>query len=626
MIISSPFHESNPRLGVMKVIVGAGLFVLLVALWRMQVTNGAHFDSREQAQSLRRIRIPSARGEIFDRNGVVLANNRPSYDVALYLEQLPRTSKKQDIVLAANNTLAPFRQTWPINTRLTDDAIRNHFARRRPLPLTVWRDLTPELVGAFVERVGNLPGVDLVVTPVRQYPQGKLAAHALGFVGKPEQRVNAEAEDVEDFDYFQPDTVGKQGVERARDEFLHGEPGGMTIRVSPGGSKVGVVGEKRATRGNRITLTLDARMQRIVEDALAHTVLPVGKQLSGAAVVLDPRTGEVLAMASVPTFDPNVFGPGVPGEIKSALFQDPGKPTLNRATGARYAPGSTFKTITLLAGLEAGAIHQQDSVVCSGSMKIGTWPRPFRCWSTQGHGAVDALGAMKHSCDIWFYQEGMATGVDAIANTAREFGLGSPTGLDMANDLSGLVPSPTWKRGQVGENWWDGDTAQMSIGQSFLLVTPLQMANVAATFANGGTLWQPFMIKRIESARDELVEETKPKLRGRLTAKPQNIEFVRQTMLAAVQSPEGTGHNAAVRGLSVAGKTGTAEFDTRGTRIKRTWFIGFAPYDQPQVAVAIVIEDGESGGHTVAPVAGQIMAGIFGKSVDATGGSAGYAD
>jgi penicillin-binding protein 2 len=225
----------------------------------------------------------------------------------------------------------------------------------------------------------------------------------------------------------------------------------------------------------------------------------------------------------------------------------------------------------------------------------------------------------------------MKTGVDAITKYATELGLGLPTGFDLGRDYAGLVPTPTWKRMQKGERWWDGDTAQLSIGQSFLLTTPLQMADMAATLGNRGTRWQPFIVKRIERLGGELVREQQPEMRGRLEASPQNIDIVRRAMLGAIQAADGTGHHAAVRGLSIAGKTGTAEFDVyekgalRG-RIKRAWFIGFAPYDQPTVALSVLIEDGVSGGHTAAPVAGQILAGIFQKNVEATVGGATYAD
>jgi penicillin-binding protein 2 len=396
---------------------------------------------------------------------------------------------------------------------------------------------------------------------------------------------------------------------------------------------VGVVSEKTAVRGNRIVLTIDTQIQHVVEKALDNAPLPAGKELRGAAVVLDPRTGEVLAMASRPTFDPNIFNSGAPARTVNAVLSDKARgPMINRAIGARYAPGSTFKTVTLLAGLQAGVITPHDTVVCQGMLRIGNWPRPFNCWNTHGHGALDMMGAVRQSCDVWFYQRGMAVGVDRIAKMAMELGLGQPTGIDLGHDLAGLVPTPEWKRQHSGERWWDGDTAQMAIGQSFLLVTPVQMANLAATFANGGTVLQPFVIRRIESLTGETLRETRAPARRRLSALPQHIELIRQAMAEAVQAASGTGHRAAVKGLSVAGKTGTAEVDTPHGRIKRAWFMGFAPYEQPQinqrpVALAVVLEDADSGGHTAAPVAAEILAGIFNKSAEETAGDQGlYAD
>ena len=296
----------------------------------------------------------------------------------------------------------------------------------------------------------------------------------------------------------------------------------------------------------------------------------------------------------------------------------PDSPLLNRAVQCRYAPGSTFKPVTLLAGLEAGKIATSDSATCTGGLQIGN--RLFHCWNSHGHGRMDAFTAMMQSCDVWFYQEGMRTGVDAITRVAGELGLGQSAGVDFGHDIAGLVPTPAWKHEHFNVKWWDGDTAQLAIGQSYLLATPLQMANVAATLGNRGARWRPFVVKQIESPDGQVLQVTQPVLLTRLTAKPQNVETVRQAMFGAVQSAQGTGHHAAVRGINIAGKTGTAEFKTEHGMINRAWFIGFAPYEQPSVAVAVLIEDGVSGGHVAAPVAGQIFAGVFGKSVETTGG------
>ena len=624
MIISAPFRENNPRLRAMGMIVGLGLLILLAALWRVQVMRGEHYDNKQEAQSLRRIRIPAARGEIVDRNGVVLANNRPSYDIAIYLDQLGRLSKKTDVIRVAQANLGALSATLGLPLTLADRDVRIHYQRRRPLPLPVWRDLHPETVAVFAERASNLPGADLIVMPVRQYPQGSLAAHLLGYVGKAND--DDDEEDIEKFYYYQPDSVGRQGVEKACDEYLRGSPGGRTIRVNPAGRTADDLGEKQAELGGRVTLAIDARLQRIVEDALARAPLAAGKELRGAAVLLDAHTGEVLAMASVPSFDPNIFNPGTPAPVIQAVFNNPSSPMLNRAIGARYAPGSTFKTITLLAGLESRAISPQDTVVCSGSMQIGNWHRGFNCWNHDGHGRVDAYTAIKQSCDVWFYTEGMKTGVGAITKVAAEFGLGQPTGFDVGREQIGFVPSLAWKQMQRGERWWDGDTAQLSIGQSYLLVTPLQMACVAATFGNGGTCLKPYVVKRIETPEGQVVHEGAPEARARLSATPEQVEFVRHAMLGAVQEVDGTAHRAAVKGLSVAGKTGTAEYDTKEGRFKRAWFMGFAPYDRPEVALSVLIEDADSGGHSAAPVAGAIFAGVFQKKTETVGGGATYAD
>ena len=612
MIISAPSREHNPRLRTVGVIIASGLFVLLVALWRVQVVRGGDYGAKQENQSLRRIRVPAARGEIVDRNGVILANNRPSYDVAIYLDQLGRVSKRTNIVRVAQATLGIMSAELGMPLTITDSNVLSHYETRGPLPLPVWRDLRPEQVAAFAERASNLPGADLIVMPVRQHPQGSLAAHLLGYVTKADEN---DEEEIEKFYYYQPDSVGRQGVEKACDEYLRGSPGGRTIRVNPAGMVANDLGEKEAEQGARVMLTIDVRLQRIVEQALAHTPLPAGKQLRGAAVLLDVHTGEVLAMASLPTFDPNIFNPGTPAQTIQAVLNDPASPTFNRAIGGRYAPGSTFKTITLLAGLETSVVSPRDTVVCTGSLRIGNWPRPFKCGDHNGHGSVDAYKAITESCDVWFYEEGMKIGVDAITRVAAEFGLGQPTGFDVGNEHSGLVPNAAWKRAQ-GDRWREGDTAQLSIGQSSLLVTPIQMACVAATFANRGTCLHPYVVKRIEAADGQVVHEGQTDVRTHLSAKPDQIEFVRHAMLGAVQ--EGTVRAAQVKGMNVAGKTGTAEYDTKDGRRNRAWFIGFAPYDDPQVALSVVIEDAASGSHTTAPVAGEIFAQVFGKGTKGT--------
>lgn len=614
MILSAPLRDSNPRLHIVGGIVGFGLLLLLLALFRVQVLHAEMYGTREQAQSLRRIRIPSARGDIVDRHGVMLADNRPRYDAVIYLDQL-RGSKRQDIYRVVSSNLAVLAQTMNMPVTLTEQEIRTHYQKRRPLPLIVWHDLPAQTAAMFAERASQLPAVDLVATPVRQYPNGSLAAHLLGFAGQAEQ---TDEEETDEFYYYQADTAGKQGIEKTCDEYLRGAPGGRTIRVNPSGRTVAETGFKPAERGDRVMLTLDARIQKIVEQALDHAPLPAGAELRGAVVVIDPRNGEVLAMASRPTFDPNLFNPGAPSEQVAWVLRNPASPLLNRAIGARYAPGSTFKPITLLAGMECGAVKPDDTVVCEGSLHIGN--RTFRCWSKNGHGRVDATGAVRLSCDVWFYQKGLAMKVEPIAKMASEFGLGQLSGLDLGGEKTGLVPTPGWKRFTQGERWWDGDTAQLSMGQSFLLTTPLQMACATAALANGGTLWRPFVVQRVVTSENIIVSETRPEARRRIAVSPSNMEFTRQAMLASVQALDGTGHRAGVQGLSVAGKTGTAEADVRvdgaTQRIKRTWFIGFAPYEAPQVALAVMFEQGDSGGHTAAPVAGQIFAGIFGKSAE----------
>lgn len=622
MILHASPSRWSRRLVAMGILMAAGMMLLVLGLVRVQLLRGGHYTEREAQQSLRRIRIPAVRGEIHDRNGVVLARNRPSYDVAIYLEQLTGASKRRDVVQAARHTLQALSQSVNKPVGLTERDVRIHYAVRRPMPLTVWRDLGTSELAAFAERAAILPAVDLIVNPVREYPLATAAAHVVGYVNR--DRPASDVDALEQYYYYQPDLVGKQGVERTWDAWLRGEPGGRTIRVGPSGATVEVVAEKPPQRGHTVVLTLDARIQRLAEEAF--TSAPVGERpLRGAVVVMDVTNGEVLALVSWPAFDPNLFNPGRPAGQVEALFQDAARPLFNRAIGGLYAPGSTFKPVTLLAALESGRGRLNEISHCSGALTVGN--RSFGCWRREGHGPVDGLTAMRVSCDVWFYQRGLATGVDNIERVARWFGLGQPTGVDVGIEPAGLVPTPAWKRRERGDRWWDGDTAQLAIGQSFLLATPMQMTVMAAALANGGTVWRPFVVKRVLSPTGAVVQETRPQVRWRVPASTTHFEWVRRSLWDAVRLPDGTAHRATVPGVSVAGKTGTAEFDLyedgQRRRINRAWFIGFAPYEQPRYAVTVLVEEAVSGGHTAAPVAGRIFAGLFGRQYAAVSGGGG---
>ncbi len=630
ILIGHAFRDANPRLRALGIGLAAGMVVLLAGMARIQVLHAGLWSDREQSQSLRRVRLPSVRGEMVDRHGEVLAQNRPSYDVVVYLDQLARISKRRDIMPVARDTLRELGRVMGLPVQLSEQQVRTHYAQRRVLPLTVWRDLTPQQVAMFAERAAHVPAVDLMVSPVRQYPHGVMASHVIGFVGRASTGRVEHEEDDGIFLYDQPDTVGRDGIERAYDAFLRGGPGARTVRVSPAGTTVEEVAVREATRGNRVVLTLDARLQRVVEDVLAQA--PAGQHFgrNGSAVVVDPRNGELLAMASAPGFDPNIFNPGMPASLVRQVMDDHhNAPMVHRAINARYPPGSTFKPVSMLAALECGvASLQHDApVTCAGGMHIGSWHRIFPCWKKDGHGSVDMMQAMRQSCDIWFYERGMATGAERIAAMAMEFGLGQRTGIDVPGESAGLVPTPSWKMERRGERWWDGDSAQLAIGQSFLVTTPLQMAMMTAALANGGTRWRPYVVKEIQSPHGETLQQAQPRKLGQLNVSRANLETVRRSLLAAVMDAAGTGQRAMVKGVKVAGKTGTAEFDFyEGDvrhRVNRVWFVGFAPYDAPTVAVAVVLEDGVSGGSTAAPLAGRILAACFHSDVERTSGGGG---
>lgn len=630
IFVSSTLGNLNPRLRVLGGMMAVALLFLLFGMARIQVLRTGLWSEHEQKQSLRRVWLPSVRGEIVDRHGAVLANNRPSYDVVMYLDQVARISKKGNFMPIVRDRAQKLSDTMGMPIRLTEDDVKRHYAQNRPLPLTIWRDLSPEQVAYFSERAAHLTGADLMVNPVRQYPHGPVLAHVLGYVSLMRENPGDDQFDDDVFDYFQGDVVGKQGIELAYNKYLRGSVGARMIRVNPAGTTVEEVAVTPATRGNRVVLTIDLRLQQAAERALMSAPAVAGRKPRGAAVVLDPRNGEVLAMASTPSYDPTIFNPGASADAVNAVLRDESNaPLENRAARGLYAPGSTFKPVSLLAALESGVATTDgnEPVTCTGSMKIGSWQRPFRCWKHDGHGSVDMMHAMRQSCDIWFYERGMSTGVEKIAAVSREFGLGGRMGIDLAGEKSGVVPTPAWKKEKKDEAWWDGDTAQLAIGQSFLLVTPLQMACVAATLANGGTRWQPHLVREIHAADGTVLNKAQPRVLGQVKAARSHMEVARRSMLAAVMDANGTGHRAMVRDVVVAGKTGTAEKDIteneQRRRVNHVWFIGFAPYDNPTVALAVMLEEGDSGGHTAAPMAGQVLAAFFGKEPERVSGGGG---
>ena len=561
-----------------------GLLVLAVNLREVQVTDAADYNYANARQSIRRVQTDGRRGRILDRNGVALAENRKAVSIVCDVVAYQRRTWEETVV-EVRSAIGRVAQVVGRESPVTDRAIRRHLNQTLAMPLVVWRDIDFAMLAKFAEHEREFPGFRLRETEVRVYPHGRLAAHLLGYVGR--DRGESESGD-EKFNFYYPEMRGRSGLEVYYDSFLRGVPGERNLLVDARGFAIREWTVVAAQVGPDLRLTLDVGVQEAVEREL--------KGCRGACVVMDPRNGDILAMASSPAFDPNAFVPSLPQELYARYADDPAKPLLNRASGGAYAPGSTFKPITALAGLSAGTAPDEE-YDCSGVFVFGGMH--LHCARRWGHGPLDMPHALRESCNAYFCHLGATVGTNAIICAAQAFGLGSKTGLDLGVDMAGTVPNGEWKRRVYNEPWYPGDLPQMAIGQGMLLVSPLQMARVAAAIGTG------YLV--VPHLKLDLVSERKP-----LPFTAQQLNVVRDGMRMVVDG--GTGRRGGSDlAVPVSGKTGTAEVGARERRRKNTWFIAYAPSQMPTVAVAMVIENGESGGGTTAPKVRNVLAKVFGE-------------
>lgn len=614
-----------------------GFGLLVFRLWSLQIDRREEFAKMIPGAKKERARIPGPRGEIKDRNGVVLATNKASFEVRINLAEvvteykrvakmlktpipeitfdivekgIRRQKPEIDIYKIFEETITARMQEMGVHKEYSVDSLRVHYRSFGGAVPWVYRDdLTFAEFSRIAEHNLGLPGVTVAERASRVYPLKSLACHILGYVRLPDdQRVSAEER--KGWDYYVPDDFGGAGVEKSFDSHLRGKPGVRVMQRDQRGRPVGEVYDEyqEPRKGNDVHLTLDARMQIIADKALRE-----GKIGRGAVVVIDPATGEVLAMVSVPSFDPNQFIPSIQQSDWDALLENKTVPLLNRAVKG-HAPGSTFKIPISFAGCLAGI--QKSAFNCSGSVTYGN--TAMQCWiqrqSGGAHGTLGLSDAIKQSCNCFFYRYGNAAGINNITKVGKILGVGEKTGIELEDEDSGILPNPDWLRAnRPAERWSDGYTANTSIGQGMVLASPLQMASVTATVANGGKSWHPHLLKRVMD-HDKIVLDNPPSLRGDLSAsvKPDEIEIIRKGMWKVVNDPGGTGKSARITGVEVAGKTGTAQNwrrDARGSKVddNHTWFISFAPYQNPKFAVCVLVQNGKSGGGCAAPVARRVL-------------------
>lgn len=578
---------------------------LWMRVWYLQILKGMHFQELSENNRVRLVSLPAYRGTINDRNGETLVSIRPSFN--LYVT--PEDAGDLPTTLASLNKIIDFDKA-EVFRRIKDS--------RSFKQVLIKRDIQRGAVAIVEEIKMRLPGVEIKVEPLRNYVYGELASHVLGYLGEISKSKLASLNDPS---YQQGDFIGKNGLETIYETLLRGKKGYKEVEVDVSGREFKTLRKLPPKSGNTLTLTLDLRVQKVLEEAMKGTP---DDPVSGSVVMMKVHTGEIIAIASAPSFDANLFASGISRENWKNLTQDKLHPLQHRAISGQYPPGSTYKIVTALAGLEENIITPDTTVYCPGHFRLGRGR--YRCWKRGGHGSMNLHSALVQSCDVYFYTVGHRLGIDKIYEYAKELGLGDYTGIKLLGEKRGLIPSTQWKLKNRKKAWLLGETISASIGQGYNLVTPLQQARFMATVANGGVNLKPMLVKKIIDPDGRLIKEFHADVLSKGRIKPENLELVREALLGVVNEPRGTGRRARLKNknIKVSGKTGTAQV----VKLKATgeidkdekipyqfrdhaWFVAFAPYEKPEVAISVIVEHGGHGGATAAPVAKKLFDAYF---------------
>lgn len=584
------------RLVIASVCILIGFSILLLRFIYLQVIKGAEFKALSEKNAVRLKTIKSSRGLIFDRNKNLLVDNRPSFNLNIVLEDAEDV--KQSIQSAAE-----LIDDDP--AELMDKIIKaGRGARYRPVALK--NNLTRDQVAVIEAHMFDIPGIQIDIEPVRHYIYKKTAAHLLGYLGEvnTDEMLNGNYTNVR-----AGDSIGKYGIEKKFQNYLNGRRGGRQVEVDANGRVIKILKTIEPVQGFDLNLTVDLQLQQTAEKMLENK--------RGAVVALDPTNGDILAMASAPSFDQNEFIGGISQTKWDELISNPGKPMINKAIQGEYPPASTYKIITSIAALEEKVVDLNTSVFCPGSLKYGN--RVYRCWKKYGHGEMDIYKGLEQSCDVFYYQAGIKLGVDTLAQYAMGCGLGARTGIMLDNERKGLIPTSEWKLKRFNEPWQGGENLSIAIGQGYNLVTPLQMAVFIGAVGNGGTLYRPRIVKTIQNSRGDIVREVKPEIKGGIPAGRETLGIVKTALLDVVQGERGTARGIRIKGVEIAGKTGTAQVfsikkdedieqeDLDYNLRDHAWFVCYAPAENPAIAIAVMIEHGEHGSTAAAPVAGALI-------------------
>ncbi|HEV3392154.1 MAG TPA: penicillin-binding protein 2 [Chthoniobacterales bacterium] len=548
--------------------------------------------------------VPAPRGQITDRTGLPLAQNKVSYNLAVsFPTPLDFTDNKA--VAFAREKIDKATKLIGRSVKISDDAILRHYHNRGILPLEIAQNLSQSEYEAVKDRAKDF----LIVRPiyVRVYPNGKVAGAIVGYTGKTGRNLDGI---IDNHETLWPETEGRDGLEQTFNELLTGKHGEYKMTFDKDGRKTSEKLIKSAVPGNNIVTTLDLRLEELAEKALA------AKAKRGAIVIVDPTDGDILAMASWPTYDPNLFVPSISAEKFKQLQNDPDLPLLPRAFRSAYPPGSTFKVAVGIAALEVGAVHSDDLYQCVPGIQIGNLT--FHNWKKGDQGALNFVQALTQSCDTWFYQVGIKTGADPIIDWALKLGFGAKCGIPLRGEAEGRVPNDEYMKATHGRKLLNGDIANLSIGQGDMLVTPLQMAQAMAVVANGGKFFQTRLVRQVQSLNQEIMTAYQLREKRTLDVSAATMDEVRKGMIDVVNGPNGTGHEAQMESVEVAGKTGTAQWGPKNKERTAAWFAGFLPADQPKYAFAAVYEGDVGskvhGGTTAAPMIADIFKEIYKSS------------
>ena len=569
--------------------------LLLARYFHLQIVEHERYRTASDRNRIHARAVPPRRGLIFDRSGVVLADNRPIFNLLVTRER----SGDIDAMLAEVRAAIPLSED-------DEQRFRRQLVRYRPFEAVPLKfNLTPDEIARLAVNRHRLPGVEVEAELVRHYPFSELLAHAVGYVGRINEQ---EMTEIDRVNYSGTHLIGKNGVEKYYEDLLHGTVGYENVETDARGRALRVLDHTDSVRGADLTLTLDLRVQRIAYEALGEE--------RGAVVAIDPRNGAVIAIASAPSFDPNPFVSGIGVADYARLRDSADRPLLNRTMQGLYPPGSTVKPMFALAGLHYGVNTPERTVRDPGWYQLNGRGRRYRDWKKWGHGwAVDLRVAVEQSCDVYFYDLAHRLGIQRLHDFSVRFGLGAPTGVDQTSERAGVMPSDAWKRQALGQPWYPGETLSAGIGQGYVLTTPMQLAQMTAILANRGKVFRPHLLAAVDGAPVE------PELQGTVeVSDPAYWDVVHHAMEAVVHSPRGTGKIIAPGiGYQVAGKTGTAQVvgiaqgatynaaALAKTQRDHALFIAFAPLEDPRIAVAVIVENGEHGSSTAAPIARRVM-------------------